>query len=159
MHAKYYVIMFALCFCVWTILIDNLILPSKDHLRQDNGAYTRYRVKHWNKGGKFKVVEDELLIYAVVKNREQLYYMEYKPYFEASLKNLPNLTPVHLRYVRAFPKFWKRHLYDLQVSGRSAVTYSAYTLHQKQQENWKITGIMGGIYAIIVVLGLLNKPR
>lgn len=159
MRAKYYIIMFALCLFVWTILVDNVILPDKDHLRQDVGAYTRYRIKHWNKGGKLDFVQDELLIYAIVDNREQLYYMDYQPYFEATLKSMPQYMPVQMRYVYRWPKFWKRQLYDIRTEGRSIITFSSYYLVQKQREIWKITGIMGGIYLILVVLGLLNKPR
>ena len=159
MGAKYYIIMFALCLFVWTILVDNVILPDKDRLKQDVGNYTRFRVKKWNKGGRLDIVQDELLIYAVVDNREQLYYMEYQPYFEATLKNMPELMDVQMRYVNAFPKFWKRQLYDIRSQGRSLMTFSSYYMVQKQKEIWKITGIMGGIYGVLIVLGLLNKPR
>lgn len=159
MKKQYMFLMFILCFCVWTVVVDHMILPSDDRLQQDVGQYTRYRVKEWNKGGKFKVIEDELMIYAIVKNREQLYYMERKSYFENSLKNLPEGTHVQMRYDRRFPKLWKRHVYDIRVNGISVVRYSVPQLVEKQREIWKITGIMGGVYLILVVLGLINKPR
>jgi len=159
MKAKYYIVMFALCLFVWSILVDNAVLPSTDSLQQDHGAYTRYRVKKWNNGKKWDLIQDELLIYAVVKNREQIYYMEYKPHFEATLKNLPELTPLQLRYVRSFPKVWKRQLYEVRTDGRPIIAYSSYYLQQKQEEVWKITGVMAGIYAVLVILGLLNRPR
>ncbi len=159
MNAKYYVMMFALCFLVWIVLVDNAVLPDMKELKQDNGAYTRYRVKHWNKGRKLDLVQDELLIYAIVDNREQLYYMEYKPHFEATLRSLPEFTPLQLRYVHRFPKFWKRHLYEIRSSGSAVMGYSSYYLQQKQEEIWKTTGVMGGIYLVLVVLGLLNRPK
>jgi hypothetical protein len=159
MGAKYYIVMFVLCLFVWAILIDNLILPDKNRLKQDNGAYTRYRVKEWNKGRKLDVIQNELMIYAVVDNREQLYYMDYQTYFEAALKSMPEYMPIQLRYVYSLPKFWKRQLYDIRTEGRSIMTYSSYYMEEKQKENWKMTGIMGGIYAILVVLGLVSKRR
>jgi hypothetical protein len=151
--------MFCLCLFVWAIAVDNLVLPSMDSLHQDVGAYNRYRVKEWSKGKKWDFISDELLVYAIVKNREQLYYIDYTPQFEATLKYLPQGTPVQLRYVRSFPKFWKRHLYDMRSNGISVMSYSPGYMIQKQKEIWKITGIMGGVYLIIVVLGFLNKPR
>ena len=159
MKRQYFVGMFFLCFFVWAILVDNAVLPKMENLYQDPGIFTRYRVKHWNKGGKFDLLQDELLIYAVVKNRELLYYMEYKPHIAARLQSLPAETPVQLRYVRSFPKFWKRQLYDLRVSDQSFVSFSPYYLIEKQKEVWKISGIMAGIYLLLVVLGFVNKPR
>ncbi len=158
MHTKYYLIMFLLCFFVWVMLVDNVVLPSMDSLHQDNGAYTRYRIKKWDKGGKLDIIPDELMVYAVVKNHEQLYYMESNPSFRLTLDNLPEYTPVHLRYVRGFPTFWKRHLYEIRIDGQS-MGYSPYSMQQKKVRNWKITGIMGGIYALLVVVGLINKRR
>jgi len=156
---KYLLGMFILCLFVWAVVVDNMILPSEGQLRQDVGAYTRYRVKKWQKGGKLDIISDELMIYAVVKNREQLYYMEHKSYFENSLKNLPSGTPVQLRYVRRFPKIWKRHIYDLREAGIPIIRYSAAQLHQKQKEIWKFTGIMAGIFLALAVVGWIGKPR
>ena len=155
---KYLLSMFILCFFVWAVVVDNVVLPSDTQLKQDVGVYTRYRVKKWQKGGKLDIIQDELMIYAIVKNREQLYYMEYKSYFENSLKNLPEGTPVQLRYVRRFPKVWKRHIYDLRQGGIPIVRYSAAQLFQKQREIWKFTGIMGGIFLILAVLGRIGHP-
>jgi len=156
---KYLLSMFILCFFVWGVVVDNVVLPSEKQLKQDVGSYTRYRVKKWEKGSKLDVIQDELMIYAIVKNREQLYYMEHKTYFENSLKNLPQGTPVQLRYVRRFPKLWKRHLYDLREGGIPIIRYSAAQLFQKQREIWKFTGIMGGVFLILAVLGWIGHPR
>ncbi len=156
---KYLLNMFILCFCVWAVVVDNAILPGENQLKQDVGSYTRYRVKKWTKGSKLDVIEDELLVYAVVKNREQLYYMEHKSYFENTLKNLPPGTAVQLRYARRFPKFWKRHLYDMREGGIPIVRYSAAQLFQKQRAIWKFTGIMGGVYLVLVALGFINRSR
>jgi hypothetical protein len=159
MTKQYMFGMFILCFCVWTVVVDNVFLPSDTNLPQDVGAYTRYRVKKWTKGSKLDVINDELLIYVIVKNREQLYYMEHKSYFENTLKYLPAGTPVQVRYKRGFPKIWKRHLYSMRENGIPIIRYSAAQIHQKQREIWKFTGIMGGVYLVFVVLGLINKPR
>ena len=156
---KYLLGMFILCFFVWGVVVDNVLLPSEKHLRQDVGVYTRYRVKKWQKGGKLDIIQNELMIYAVVKNREQLYYMEHKTYFENALKSLPTGTPVQLRYVRRFPKFWKRHIYDLREGGIPIIRYSAAQLYQKQKEIWKFTGIMAGIFLALAVVGWIGHPR
>lgn len=156
---KYLLSMFILCFFVWGVVVDNMVLPAEDQLRQDVGSYTRYRVKKWQKGSKLDIIQDELMIYAIVKNREQLYYMEYKSYFENTLKNLPAGTPVQLRYVRRFPKVWKRHIYDLREGGIPVVRYSAAQLFQKQREIWKFTGIMTGIFLVLAVVGKIGHPR
>ena len=159
MRRQYFITMFCLCLFVWAIVVDNAVLPSMDALNQDVGNYTRYRVKEWSKGKKWDVVSDELLVYAIVKNREQLYYIERSPHFESTLKYLPEDTPIQLRYVRSFPKFWKRHLYDMRSNGISVMSYSPGYLIQKQKEIWKFTGIMGGVYLVLVILGIINKPR
>ncbi len=159
MKRQYMFNMFLLCFCVWAVVVDNVILPSQKSLKQDVGQYTRYRVKKWKTPGKLDLIHDELLVYAIVDNRERLYYMNYKPHFEATLKSLPAGTPVQLRYVNRFPKFWKKHMYDLRNSGIPVLSYSAAYLITEQREIWKFTGIMGGVYLIFVVLGLLNKPK
>jgi len=156
---KYLFSMFILCLFVWAVVVDNAILPSENQLRQDVGSYTRYRVKKWQKGGKLDIIQNELMVYAIVKNREQLYYMEHKSYFENSLKNLPEGTPVQLRYVRRFPKIWKRHLYDLREGGIPIIRYSAAQLHQKQREIWKFSGIMAGVFLILAVVGKIGHPR
>ncbi len=156
---KYVLSVFILCFFVWGVVVDNVVLPSENQLRQDVGSYTRYRVKKWQKGGKLDVIQDELMVYAIVKNREQLYYMEHKTYFENALKSLPEGTPVQLRYVRRFPKLWKRHLYDLREGGIPIIRYSAAQLYQKQKEIWKFTGIMTGVFLALAVVGWIGHPR
>ncbi|MEE9369801.1 MAG: hypothetical protein V3V05_13215 [Pontiella sp.] len=149
---------FLLCFCVWGVAVDNVILPKLTALKQDVGQYTRYRVKKWDKSNKFEVLENELMVYAIVKNREQLYYMNYKPHFEATLKSLSPGTPLQLRYDMQFPKFWKRHLYDLRSFGISILSYSPAYMILHQREIWKFTGIMGGVFLFLVALGLIKKP-
>jgi hypothetical protein len=156
---KYLFTMFLLCFFVWGVVVDNLILPNENKLRQDVGAFTRFRVKKWEKGTRMDIIQDELMIYAIVKNREQLYYMEHKTYFENALKTLPEGTPVQLRYVRRFPKFWKRHIYDLRQGGIPIIRYSSAQLERKQKEIWKFTGIMSGVFLILAALGWVGRPR
>ena len=151
--------MFLLCFFVWAVVVDNMVMPNMANLKQDVGQYTRFRVKQWDKGGKLDLLDDELLIYAVVDNREQLYYIDYKPHFKQTLESLPAGSPVQLRYVNGFPKFWKRQLYEIRQSGIPFLSYSSAHLYLQQKEIWKFTGIMGGVYALLVVLGLINKPR
>lgn len=159
MKRQYMFVMFMLCFFVWAMVVDNMVLPSPNGCRQDVGVYTRYRVKKWTKGRKLELLTDELLVYAIVKDRERLYYIEYKPHFEAALKGLEQGTPVQLRAVNRFPKFWKRSLYDLRVDGVSALRYSQFQLDTKQKQIWKFSGIMAGIFAFLAVLGMINKPR
>jgi len=151
--------MFLLCFFIWAVVVDNAVLPDMRSLKQDVGQYTRYRVRHWDKGGKFDILGDELLVYAIVKNREQLYYINYKPHFEQILRTLPEGTVLQLRYVNAFPKFWKRQLYDIRSNGVSFMSYSSANLILEQREIWKFTGIMGGVFLGLVVLGFINKPK
>lgn len=159
MKRQYILGMFLLCFSVWAVVVDNVILPPMNALKQDVGQYTRYRVKNWDKGSKINILDDELMVYAIVKNREQLYYMDYKPHFEATLKQLPPGTPLQLRYAKRVPKFWKRHLYDLRSSGISILSYSPAHMILQQREIWKFSGIMGGIFLFLCVLGFFNKPR
>lgn len=158
MTRQYLFMMFLLCFCVWAVVVDNLILPGGTELKQDVGQFTRYRVKKWTQGKKVEFLKDELMVYAVVKNREQIYYIDYKPQFEATLKQLPKGTPLQLRYVNRVPKFWKRHLYDLRSSGTSVLSYSPAYLITHQREIWKFTGIMAGIYLFLIVIGFIKKP-
>ena len=159
MGKRYRVSMFILCFFIWAVLVDNVVLPTDATLRQNNGAFTRYRVKKWDKGGKLDFIKDELLIYAIVNNRERHYYMEYKPYFENTLKNLPEGSPIQVRYKNGFPKVWKKSVYSLNQNGIPFMSYSAAQKLQKQRATWKLTGIMAGIYAGLLVLGFINKPK
>ena len=68
MKKQYMFVMFILCFCVWTVVVDNVILPSDDRLQQDVGQYTRYRVKKWRGDGSLDFMKDELMVYAHVKS-------------------------------------------------------------------------------------------
>jgi hypothetical protein len=159
MMRKYLLGMFILCFFVWGVVVDNLILPAEDQLKQDVGGYTRFRIKKWETGKKYDIIQDEIMVYASVKNREQIYYMDHKSYFENTLRNLPEGTLVQLRYVRRFPKFWKRQLYDLRQGGIPMIRYSAAQLHQEQREIWKFTGIMAGVFLALAVVGWVGRPR
>lgn len=159
MKKQYMFVMFILCFSVWALIVDNAVLPAGDGMKQDNGQYSRYRVKEWSKSGKLDFIEDELLVYVVVKNREQCYYMDRRSYFENSLKNLPAGTDVQVRYVNRFPKFWKRHMYDLRIGGVSKISYPSALLAEKQRGILKFTGIMVGVFLLLAVLGMVNKPR
>jgi len=159
---KYMFMMFMLCFFVWAVVVDNAVLSGTDRLPQDNGTYTRYKVNRWNSkilDGRYKILRDQLLVYAIVDNREQLYYIDYKTYFENTLKNLPEGSSVQLRYKRGFPKIWKRHVYEIRSGGLPVMGYSGAVLIERQKEIWKFTGIMGGIYLVLVALGFVGKPR
>ena len=159
MSRQYRFGMFILCFCIWAVVVDNAVLPSDDYLHQANGTYTRYRVKKWDQGGKLDIIPNELLVYVVVKNREQLFYMEHKSYFEATLKNLPAGTPVQVRYHNGLPKVWKKHVYSLNQGGIPIMRYSAAQMLQKQRAIWKFSGIMVGVYLVLLFLGFISKPR
>lgn len=156
---KYIFGMFVLCLFVWSVAVDNAVMPKNDKLKQDVGAFSRYRVKEWNKTRKINVLKDQLLIYAIVDNREQLYYMDRYAYLEATLKNIPQGTPVQLRYATRFPKFWKKHVYDIRSYGQSILHYSPAQLIQRQKEINKSAMVMGGAFLVLVVLGFINKPR
>jgi hypothetical protein len=171
MKKEYIFGVFVLCLFVWTVVVDNAVMPKKENLRQEVGAYSRYRVKKWSRNGKLDLLKDQILVYAVVDNREQLYYIDYKPYFEATLKidykpyfeatlkTLPEGTPLQLRYAKALPKMWKKHTYDIRSSGVTVLGYSPAQLILMQREINKFSMIMGGIFAGLVVVGFLNKPR
>ena len=159
MTRNYYIGVFFLCFFTWVILVDNAIIPGPNDMRNDPGTYTRYRIKKWSQGGKLDLVPDEILVYAIVHEREQIYYIESRPHFIAALDNLPAGTPVQIRYVRSFPKYWKRQLYDLRVGGGSAVSYSRFYLVEKQREIWKITGIAAGVFVLLAIVGMVSKKR
>ena len=124
MSKSYLFNMFILCFCIWAVVVDNVLLPDEKQLKQDIGQFSRYRVKEWNKGRKLDIIDNELLIYVVVKNREQLYYMEHKLNYEAALNYLAPGAPLQVRYNRGFPKFWKRHVYSIRQNGLPVVSYS-----------------------------------
>lgn len=156
---KYLLGMSILCLFVWAVVVDNAIIPSDKHLRQDVGAYTRFKVKKWQTGRKFDIIEDELMIYAIVKNREQLYYMDHRSYLENGLKSLPAGSHVQLRYARRFPKFWKRQLYELRKEGIPYISYPAALLADKQKEVWKFSGIMAGVFLVLAAVGWVGKPR
>jgi hypothetical protein len=159
MSGRYFVGTFVLCLCVWAVVVDHVVLPSMDRLKQDVGVYSRYRVKEWNESKKFDLIKDELLVYAYVENREQLYYIEYTPYFEATLKSLSKGDPIQLGYAQRLPKVWKRGLYDLRQGGVTLMRFSPVQLKQKQEFVWKVTGIVGGIYLFMVIVGLIAKPK
>jgi len=151
--------MFIMCLFVWIVVVDNAVMPKTDQLRQDVGEYSRYRVRKWSKNGKLDLLKDQILVYAVVKNREQIYYMDHSLYFEAALKGMEAGTPIQLRYSRRAPKIWKRHCYDIRSYGSSMLRYSPGQLIQRQRQINKFSMIMGGVYLALVVLGIINRPR
>ena len=159
MNKQYLFSMFVLCFFIWAVLVDNLVLPSDDALHQNNGTYTRYRVKKWDQGGKLDLIKDEILVYAIVNNRERHYYLAHKPYFEATLKNLPEGTPIQIRYKNGFPKIWKKSVYSLNKGGIPFLRFSSAQMLQQQRATWKLSGIMVGVYLFLVGLGFINKPK
>lgn len=151
--------MFFLCFFVWAVVVDHVILPSGNALTQEAGQFTRYRVKKRKPVQRVGLLKDEVLIYALVEGRERLYYMDYKPQFELTLKNVQTGTPLQLRYDNRFPKFWKKKIYDLRSSGLSILSYSPGQLIHQQRGIWKFTGIMGGVFLFLLVIRLIRKPR
>ena len=64
-----------------------------------------------------------------------------------------------MHYAQSFPKFWKKELYELRVDGVPAIRYSSAQLRLKQKEVYKISGIFGGIFLILSLLGAVTKPR
>jgi hypothetical protein len=159
MKKQYTFVVFLICFFVWAVVVDNAVIPKMDNLRQLTGSFTRYRVKELDKSGKLHLLKDELLIYARVKEREEFFYIERTPYFEATLKNLQPGDLLELRYSQAFPKVWKRSLYDVRVDGRSILRYSPQQLAEKQKFIWKFSGIIGGAFLLLAFIGMINKPR
>lgn len=160
MKRQYMFVMFLLCFFVWAVVVDNVVIPKTDNLRQLKGTYSRYRIKEWGgELGKLDLLKNELLIYGHIKKREQLFYMEYKPQFKITLDTLEPGTPIDIRYTTGFPKVWKNELYDLRVGGYSVLRYSPGHLMEKQKEILKFSGIMAGAFLFLAALGYLNKPR
>jgi len=159
MRGHYIFIMFVLCLLTWAVVVDNAVLPDMNKLKQDVGQFSRYRVRKWGNGGKFDFVNDQLLVYAVVDDRERLYYMDYKPYFEFTLKGLDPGTPIQLRHTQRFPKVWKKMLYDLRIGGISTLRYSPAQLAEKQTEIWKFSAIMGGAFLVLAILGLIGRKK
>lgn len=160
MKRQYMFTMFLLCFFVWSVVVDNVMIPKMDQLQRKQGTFSRYRVKEWGgEIGKVDLLKSELLVYGHIRDREQLYYIEYKPHFKAILDSLSPGTTIEMHYTKGFPKFWKKVLYDFRVDGYSVIRYSPIQLKQKQKAVLKFTGIMVGIYAFLVVLGLINQPR
>jgi len=159
MKKQYVAVVFLLCFFVWAVVIDHAVLPSTNNLRERTGTYSRYTVKEWSQGGKFNLLKDQILIYAHVKDHEEFYYLDYTPYFEQALRNIQPGTRIQLRYAQRFPKVWKKQLYDVKVDGRSVMWFNPAQLKEKQKFVWKFSGIMAGAFALLAVLGMINKPR
>ena len=152
--------MFLLCFFVWAVVVDTVFIPKSNHLSRRSGTYSRYRVKQWGgKVGRVDLMKDELLVYAHIKGREQLFYVERKPHFEAVLGSLNSGSSIQIRYFKGFPKIWKKELYELQVDGYAAIRYSPVLLKEKQIKVLKFSGIMVGIFLFLAALGFVNKPR
>jgi hypothetical protein len=159
MKKQYTLVVFMVCFFVWAVVVDNAILSKMESLQRLSGSFTRYRVKELNRGGKLHLLKDELIIYARIKDREEFFYIERTPYFEATLKNLQPGDPLDLRFSKGFPKVWKRNLYDVRVGGNSILRYSPQHLAEKQKFIWKFTGSIAGAFFLLTILGMINKPR
>lgn len=159
MKKEFVFLMFCLCFCFWVIVVDNLMMPDLRNLNQDNGLYSRYKIRKAIKDGDLDLMKDKILIYAHVKDRERFYYIDHTPFFEATLNKLEPGTRIKLRYTKAFPKFWQKTLYDVQVGEVPVLRYSQATLDERQAFNWIFTGIIGGIFIVLSGLGLVVKPR
>ena len=156
MTKKYVFGMLAFFFLAWAVIVDNAVLPHQDRLKQDVGIYSRYRVSKQAKSGPLK---DELIIYAVVQNKQQLYYMDYTPQSEWALESLEQGVPVQLRYANGFPKVWKPYLYEVHSQGVPVVSYSSFDRAARQKEVWKVTGMIGGAFIILFLVGLIKKPK
>lgn len=159
MKNEFVFLMFCLCFCFWVIVVDNVLIPDSEKLGQDTGLYSRYRVRKAIKDGDLDLMKDKILIYAHIKNREQFYYLDHSPYFEAMLNKLEPGTKIQLRYAKSFPKVWQRTLYDVRIDGVPVMRYSSFQLKEKQEFIWKFTGIIGGIFLLLSVLGFVARPR
>ena len=164
MKKQYIMLMFVLCFGVWAIVVDNLVLPSMNKLKSETGTYSRFRVKEWKGADKIDLINDELIVYAHVLARygrahEKMFYMDRNTYFEGALSNLPPGTRIELRYAKSFPKVWKRKVYDIRADGVSIMRASPGQLAEQQKFNWKFTGIMFGAFVVLSALGFINKPQ
>lgn len=159
MKKEFIFLMFALCFAVWVIVVDNLIIPDSANLMRKNALYSRYRIKEWKGDGKYDLIKDKIIIYGHSKNAEEFYYLEYKPHYEQALKGLAPGTPVSIRYSKGFPKVWQRTVYEIQSGDLPILRFSGAMLKERQAFNWKFSGIMGGAFLLLSLLGFLNKPK
>lgn len=164
MKKQFSLLMFALCFGVWAIVVDNLVIPPMNKLKSDTGTYSRFRVKEWKGSEKIPLIGDELIVYAHVLKRydrahEQMYYMERNGYFEGMVSSLAPGTRIEIRYAKAFPKVWKKKVYEVRMDGSSIMRYSPAQLGEQQKFNWKFTGIMIGAFVVLSALGCISKPR
>lgn len=159
MKKEFMFLMFALCFAVWVIVVDNVLIPVHDGLLQKRGLYSRYRIKEWKGDGKLDLVKDKIIIYAHSDHAEDFYYLEYKPHFVAALMNLQPGETITLKYSQGFPKVWQRTVYEVERGGLPVLRFSGFELKQKQAFVWKFTGIMGAAFLVLSLLGFLNKPK
>ncbi|NNJ70989.1 MAG: hypothetical protein HKP10_06835 [Kiritimatiellales bacterium] len=172
MKIPYVIVVLFFCILVWASSVGNLIIPSMHTLTDERGVYSHYEIRKWKRVGKFELIKNELRIHAILKDTpdelpertlekdlRELYYMDYKPQFQETLDKIPEGTNVKLRYVKRFPQFWKKNLYELQIGGAHILLYSPTQLEEKQAHNWKVTGIMAGFFVFLVVLSFINKPR
>lgn len=159
MKKEFIFLMFAVCFALWVIVVDNMILPKKENLRQKRALFSRYRVKEWRGDGKLNLVKDKIVIYAHLDNAEEFYYLEYKPQYEAALKMIEPGATINLRYSKRFPKLWQRTVYRVDRGGLPVLITTDRDLKQRQMFIWKFTAAMGGLFILLSFLGFLNKPR
>lgn len=168
----YLIIALCLCFLIWVSAIGNLIIPSMHTLTDEKGVYSHYEIRKWKRVGKFELIKNELRIHAILgdtsgrdpqrtvdRDLREIYYMDYKPQFQETLDKIPEGTNVKLRYVKRFPQFWKKNLYEMQIGGAHILLYSPTQLEEKQAHNWKVTGIMTGFFVLLITLSYFNRPR
>ncbi|VGO15557.1 hypothetical protein PDESU_04142 [Pontiella desulfatans] len=159
MNKQYLLIVFLFCFFIWTALVDNCVLPSMDKLQERSGLFSHYRTREVGRNGKFNLLKDELVVYVHVKSREEIYYIERTPAFEMVLKNVAPGARVKLGYAKRFPKVWKQTLYSMEIEGQPLIQLFPWRLADKQRYNWKVTGVVAGLFVFLGVLGFINKPR
>lgn len=158
MKLVYIFILFSLCFILWAVVVDNLIIPESTKLHSEFGKFSRYRIKTRKVDGQRDFMKDQLIVYAHTKGRERFYYMDRIGYFELALKSIEPGSQVEMRYSRAFPKIWQRSLYEVRKDGLPVARYGSAYLIEKKKFTWKFSGIMLGAFCLLSSLGFLRKP-
>lgn len=159
MKKEFVFLVFALCFAVWAVVVDNFVVPGRADLKTRRMQFSRCRVKEWRGDGKWDLVKDRIIIYGHADQAEEFFYLEHQPHFEQLLKNLEPGTAVRIGYAQSFPKVWQRTVYEVEVDGMPIVRYSGEQLKARQVFVWKFTGIICGVFVLFSALGFLNKPR
>ncbi|MDF7825108.1 hypothetical protein P4B35_13880 [Pontiellaceae bacterium B12227] len=152
-------LMFILCFGVWAIVVDNLIVPSPHMLEVEKGRFAEFTVKERKFDGRVDLLKDKLLIAAEVEGKNRYFMLDRTGMFETALRLIPEGTEIELRYSRSFPKFWQRTLYEIRVIGFPVISYTDDYLKQEQAFIYKFTGAIGGLFLLLCYLGLMKKNR